>query len=78
MGVLVKEGDTFLSSQTTGGMVGAGGVHIWTFKTANPGCTRLTFRHYRPWESPETAVEIRAYGICVNASGGIESIRRIR
>lgn len=78
LGVLVKEGDTFLSSQTTGGMVGAGGVHIWTFKTANPGCTRLTFRYYRPWESPETAVEIRVYGICVNASGGIESIRRIR
>ncbi len=30
--------------------VGGSGHHIWSFRAASPGETRLTFEYSRPWE----------------------------
>lgn len=32
------------------GAVGGSGHHIWSFRAASPGETRLTFEYSRPWE----------------------------
>src|SRR5579864_2802097 len=35
------------------GAVGGTGHHIWRFRVASPGETRLTFEYSRPWETSE-------------------------
>jgi len=77
-GILALDHDAFFSSQTSANVVGAGGQHTWTFKVLTMGCVRLTFRYYRPWEAPETAVETRVYAVNVGEDGLLESVRRIK
>lgn len=77
-GILALDHDAFVSSQTSANVVGAGGQHTWTFKVLAKGCVRLTFRYYRPWEAPETAVETRVYAVNVGEDGLLESVRRIK
>ena len=45
------------------GLVGSGGVEIWTFKAIKRGNTRIKFKYVRPWEKGIAPVSMR--DICV-------------
>ena len=53
--VITEKGESVLElfSETTipnAGGVGGSGHHIWSFRAASPGETRIAFAYSRPWE----------------------------
>jgi len=53
--VVELKASTFLPPPRDNGMVGVGGVRVFTFKTRTTGTATLTFRHERPWEKEPDA-----------------------
>jgi inhibitor of cysteine peptidase len=42
---------TYVAYKTDPGMVGSGGIQIFTFKAIKPGKTAITMQYQRPWEN---------------------------
>lgn len=60
-GILTPEKDEFVNNEAADSdqmLVGAGGVHLWTFAGAAEGDVTLTFTYSRSWESvaPEATI----------------------
>jgi|SRR5215467_3429637 len=57
-----------LSEETipNAGAIGGSGHHIWRFRAASPGKTRLTFEYSRPWE--KSAKPTRTFLLKVHVS----------
>jgi len=47
------------------GKVGAPSKVIWTFQAVDDGNSAIVFRYFRSWEGEKSAVDYRAYNICV-------------
>jgi predicted secreted protein/putative hemolysin len=54
---LIKDCDRFEPSSADGEIVGAGGVHTWTFYAEQPGTYRIEGVYARPWEEKTGAEE---------------------
>jgi predicted secreted protein len=72
-GILKLESDKFVSNDSTGTIVGGGGVHEWTFKGLTKGTVILTFKYFRPWENESTAIETKVFTVEVGDAGKIIS-----
>jgi len=49
----------------TPGVVGAGGKHIWTFKTVGLGQTMITLKYFRPWEKGVAPIKEATFTVIV-------------
>ncbi|MBA2864175.1 beta-propeller domain-containing protein [Methanococcus maripaludis] len=57
--------DEYIEDETDDGIVGAGGVHEWTFNATESGEVELTFDYYRSWEGVEGSINTIIYKITV-------------
>jgi inhibitor of cysteine peptidase len=74
-GILTLENDAYVSNDSTGQIVGGGGIHTWNFKGLSKGTTTLTFKYYRPWENESTSIDLRIVTVEVGDSGQIISCK---
>ena len=56
---------TFESTQTAGGVVGAGGTEVWKLAPLKPGLQQLRFEYRRPWEQGVAPSQIATYAVTV-------------
>ena len=45
--------DSINPTSSSGGRVGAGGIHTWKFRAAQPGEATIKLLYHRPWEKDE-------------------------
>ncbi len=61
-------GDQYVSDDTSGRLVGAGGTHSWDIRATGIGPQQITGSYRRPWES--TAVPEKTFALTVQVRGG--------
>ena len=54
---LIQDSEDFEPASGDGGLVGAPGVHTWTFHGETPGTYMIEGIYARPWEEPTGAEE---------------------
>uniref|UniRef100_A9A684 Proteinase inhibitor I42 chagasin domain-containing protein n=1 Tax=Methanococcus maripaludis (strain C6 / ATCC BAA-1332) TaxID=444158 RepID=A9A684_METM6 len=57
--------DEYIQDDVDDGIVGAGGVHEWTFNATESGEVEITFDYYRSWEGIENSVNTVVYKITI-------------
>ncbi|MDN7023860.1 hypothetical protein FGU65_02960 [Methanoculleus sp. FWC-SCC1] len=67
---LLITGDLFLQNET--GLIGAGGIHEWFFRTIEEGNQTISAVYARPWENATAAAD--RFALEVNVSGNMTGI----
>ncbi|MBU0651005.1 protease inhibitor I42 family protein [bacterium] len=70
-----QESVVYAPDKTKKIVVGSGGISRFTFKALKQGETEIIFKYFRPWEAPETAVEIKKYIITINENMEIIDVK---
>jgi len=47
------------------GLLGAGGIEVWTFKAVKSGTAEISFEYVRSWETDVPPIKEKSFGIIV-------------
>ena len=61
----VGEAPLYQPAPDAGGLFGAGGMEVWTFRPLRPGTGLLRFEYRRPWENGREALRSAVFNIRV-------------
>lgn len=56
---------TYVPYPVKPGIVGSGGIQIFTFKAIKPGITVITMEYQRPWAETVPPVKVVKYGVII-------------
>ena len=56
---------TYMPYRTISGIVGSGGIQIFTFKAIKPGITRITMDYQRPWAETVPPLKEVRYNVII-------------